>query len=63
MANNDLINKGLGELKALGEEIEKAVKTASDEAKEGWKKLQPTLAEAEKRASDKASDLGRRVRG
>lgn len=57
----DLISKGLGELKALGTELEKAVKHASDEAKEGWKKLQPHLAQAEKLASDKASDLANEV--
>ena len=58
---DDLISKGLGELKALGTELEKAVKHASEEAKEGWKKLQPHLQQAEKMASDKASDLAHEV--
>jgi ElaB/YqjD/DUF883 family membrane-anchored ribosome-binding protein len=57
MPDNEMINKGLEELKALRGELEKAVKNASDEAKEGWKKLQPHLQEAEKVASDKASDI------
>ena len=38
-----------------------AVKGASDEAKEGWKKLQPRLKEAEKLASEKASGLAQEV--
>ena len=61
MSGNELINKGLEELKSLGGEIEKAVKGASDEAKEGWKKLQPRLKEAEKLASEKASGLAQEV--
>ena len=61
MSDNELINKGLSELKALGAELEKAVKTASDEAKEGWTKLQPHLREAEKLASEKASNLAQEV--
>jgi ElaB/YqjD/DUF883 family membrane-anchored ribosome-binding protein len=57
----DLISKGLGELRALGAELEKAVKNASDEAKEGWRRLQPHLQEAEKLATDKASDIAHEV--
>lgn len=57
MPDNELINKGLEELKALRAELETAVKNASDEAKDGWKKLQPHLQQAEKVASDKASDI------
>jgi ElaB/YqjD/DUF883 family membrane-anchored ribosome-binding protein len=57
----DLIRKGLGELQSLGAELEKAVKHASEEAKEGWKKLQPHLKEAEKLATNKASDLAHEV--
>src|SRR5690606_20111420 len=52
---DDFLHKGLGELKALRTELEKAVKTASEDAKEGWKKIQPHLQEAEKLASTKAS--------
>ncbi len=55
--DTDLISKGLGELKTLGAELEKAVRTASEEAKEGWKKIQPHLQEAEKMAADKASEV------
>ena len=57
MSGNDLIKKGLEELGALRTELEQAVKTASDEAKEGWKKLRPRLEEAEKLASEKASTI------
>lgn len=57
----DLIDKGLGELRSLGVELEKAVRGASEEAKEGWKKLQPHLQEAEKLASARASDLAQEV--
>jgi ElaB/YqjD/DUF883 family membrane-anchored ribosome-binding protein len=59
--DRDLISKGLGELRALGAELEKAVKTASEEAREGWKKLQPHLQEAEKLAASKASDIAHEV--
>jgi len=59
--DKDLISKGLDELKALGTELEKAVKHASEEAKEGWKKLQPHLQQAEKLAADKASELATEV--
>lgn len=59
--DNDLIKKGLSELKSLGAELEKAVKGASDEAKDGWKKLQPHLQQAEKLASEKASDLAQEL--
>lgn len=61
MSDNDLIHKGLSELKALGAELEKAVKDASDEAKDGWKKIQPHLSQAEKMASSKASELAQEV--
>jgi ElaB/YqjD/DUF883 family membrane-anchored ribosome-binding protein len=57
MSGNDLISKGLEELKVLRTELEATVKTASEEAKEGWKKLRPRLEEAEKVASEKASHL------
>jgi ElaB/YqjD/DUF883 family membrane-anchored ribosome-binding protein len=57
MSGNDLIKKGLEELGALRTELEQAVKTASDEAKDGWKKLRPRLEEAEKLASEKASTI------
>jgi F0F1-type ATP synthase membrane subunit b/b' len=57
MPRNDLISKGLEELEALRTELEQTVKTASEEAKEGWKKLRPRLEEAEKVASEKASVL------
>jgi ElaB/YqjD/DUF883 family membrane-anchored ribosome-binding protein len=59
--DRDLISKGLAELKSLGVELEKAVKHASEEAKDGWKKLQPHIQEAEKRAAAKASDLAQEV--
>lgn len=59
--DQDLISKGLGELRALGAELEKAVRSASDEAKEGWKKLQPHLQQAEKMAASKASDIAHEV--
>ncbi|NVB38393.1 hypothetical protein G6O69_11175 [Pseudenhygromyxa sp. WMMC2535] len=61
MAENELINKGLTELRALGAEIEKVVKTASDEAKEGWQKLQPHLQQAEKMAATKANEIAQEV--
>ena len=51
MSTNDLINRGLTELRALGTELEKAVQTASDEAKEGWRKLQPHIQKAEEVAA------------
>lgn len=57
MSGNDLIKKGLEELGALRTELEQAVKTASEEAKEGWKKLRPRLEEAEKLATEKAGAL------
>lgn len=57
MSGNDLINRGLAELRTLRGEVEEAVKHASLEAKEGWKKLQPHLQEAEKLASERASNL------
>lgn len=68
MPANDLISKGLEELKALRTELEQTVKTASEEAKEGWQKLRPRLEEAEKKlrprleeaekiAAEKASHL------
>jgi ElaB/YqjD/DUF883 family membrane-anchored ribosome-binding protein len=59
--DQDLISKGLGELKTLGAELEKAVKNASEEAKEGWKKLQPHLQQVEKMAASKASDIAHEV--
>jgi ElaB/YqjD/DUF883 family membrane-anchored ribosome-binding protein len=61
MSENELINKGLTELRALRAELEKAVKTASEEAKEGWTKLQPHLQQAEKLASEKASHIAQEV--
>jgi ElaB/YqjD/DUF883 family membrane-anchored ribosome-binding protein len=61
MSDNELINKGLSELRVLRAELEKAVKTASDEAKEGWTKLQPHLQQAEKLATEKASHLAQEV--
>jgi ElaB/YqjD/DUF883 family membrane-anchored ribosome-binding protein len=57
MSGNDLIKKGLEELGVLRTELEQAVKTASSEAKENWKKLRPRLEEAEKLASEKAATL------
>jgi ElaB/YqjD/DUF883 family membrane-anchored ribosome-binding protein len=57
MSGNDLISKGLKELEVLRTELEQTVKTASEEAKEGWKKLRPRLEEAEKIAAEKASHL------
>lgn len=59
--DQDLISKGLGELRTLGAELEKAVKNASEEAKEGWKKLQPHLQQVEKMAASKASDIAHEV--
>jgi ElaB/YqjD/DUF883 family membrane-anchored ribosome-binding protein len=59
--DQDLIRKGLRELEALGTELEKAVKNASAEAKEGWKKLQPHLQQVEKLAASKASDIAHEV--
>jgi ElaB/YqjD/DUF883 family membrane-anchored ribosome-binding protein len=59
--NNDLIQKGLAELEALKVEVEKAVKTASEEAREGWKKLQPHLQRAEQLAAEKASGVAQNV--
>ncbi len=59
--SNDLIQKGLAELKALEAEVEKAVKTASDEAREGWKRLQPHIARAEKLAAEKVSGVAQNV--
>lgn len=59
--DQDLISKGLGELRVLGAEIEKAVRSASEEAREGWKKLQPHLQEVEKLAASKASDIAQEV--
>lgn len=72
MAANDLISKGLEELKVLRNELEHTVKTASEEAKEGWhklrprleeaeKKLRPRLEEAEKIATERASHLAHEV--
>jgi ElaB/YqjD/DUF883 family membrane-anchored ribosome-binding protein len=61
MSDNELINKGLSELRALKAELEKAVKTASAEAKEGWTKLQPHIQQAEKRASETASHIAQEV--
>lgn len=57
----DLIKKGLGELRALGAELETAVKNASEEAREGWRKLQPHLQQVEKLAASKASDIAHEV--
>ena len=59
--DQDLISKGLGELRALGAELESAVKNASEEAREGWRKLQPHLQQVEKMAANKASDLAHEV--
>jgi len=61
MSDNELINRGLSELRALGAELEKAVRTASDEVKEGWEKLQPHIEKAEQFASDKASEVAQDV--
>ena len=59
--DQDLISKGLGELRALGAELESAVKNASEEAREGLRKLQPHLQQVEKLAANKASDLAHEV--
>lgn len=59
--DKDLISKGLSELRALGAELESAVKNASEEAREGWRKLQPHLQQVEKLAADKASELAHEV--
>jgi ElaB/YqjD/DUF883 family membrane-anchored ribosome-binding protein len=59
--HDDFLHKGLGELKALRTELEKAVKTASEDAKEGWKKIQPHLQEAERLAATKASEVAQEV--
>jgi ElaB/YqjD/DUF883 family membrane-anchored ribosome-binding protein len=59
--DQDPISKGLGELRALGAELERAVRTASEEAKDGWKRLQPHLQEAERLAANKASDIAHEV--
>ena len=61
MSDNDIINRGLSELRALGSELEKAVRTASEEAKEGWRKLQPHIEKAEQIASEKASEVANEV--
>lgn len=59
MSDREFLKKGLDELKSLRDELEQAIKGASDEAREGWKRLQPRLKQAEQTASDKASDLAR----
>lgn len=59
--SNELIQKGLAELHALKAEVEKAVKTAGEEAREGWKKLQPHLQRAEQLAAEKASGVAQNV--
>lgn len=59
--SNDLIHKGLAELEALKTEVEKAVKNAGEEAREGWKKLQPHLQRAEQLATEKASGVAHDV--
>jgi hypothetical protein len=59
--DQDLISKGLDELRALGVELERAVKNASEEAKEGWQRLQPHLQQAERIAANKASDIAHEV--
>lgn len=61
MPDNELLNRGLAELRALGTELEKAVKTASEEAKEGWEKLQPHLQRAEEVAATKANEVAQEV--
>jgi len=61
MSDNEMINRGLSELRALRTELEKAVRTASDEAKEGWRKLQPHIENAEQVASEKASAVAQEV--
>ncbi len=61
MADNDLFKKGLDELKTLRAEIEKGLKTAGEEARESWQKLQPHLQQAEKVASAKASEVAQEV--
>lgn len=59
--SDDVLHKGLAELRAMRDEIEKAVKNASEDAREGWKKLQPHLERAEKLAADKASGVAQEV--
>lgn len=61
MSGNDLINRGLDELRTLRGELEQAIEHASVEAKEGWKKLQPHLQEAEKLAANRASGIAEEV--
>ncbi len=57
MSDNDLLNR----VRALGAELETAVKTASDEAKEGWAKLQPHIQKAEEVAAAKANEVAQEV--
>lgn len=61
MSANEFWNRGLGELRALRSELEQVIETASVEAKEGWKKLQPHLQEAEKLAAERASGIAEEV--
>lgn len=61
MADNDLINKGLTELKVLRAEVEKGLKTASEEVREGWQRLQPHLQRVEKLTTEKASEVAQEL--
>lgn len=54
---NEVIQKGLAELRALRGEVGQAVEQASVDAREGWKKLQPHLERAEQLAVEKAGGV------
>lgn len=59
--SNELIQKGLAEIEAIKAEVEKALKNASEEAREGWKRLQPHLQRAEQLAAEKAAGVAQNV--
>ena len=61
LLNDELIRKGLTELQALRTEVETAVKSAGEDAREGWKRLQPHLERIEGLASEKASGVAQEV--
>jgi ElaB/YqjD/DUF883 family membrane-anchored ribosome-binding protein len=61
MADKELFNKGLAELEKLRAEVEKGIKTAGEEVREGWQRLQPHLQRVEKLTSDKASEVAQEL--
>lgn len=60
---NEVIRKGLDELRALRGEVGQAVEQATGEAREGWKKLQPHLERAEQLAIEKAGGVAEELAG